>query len=189
MSTAVMTHAAASPKRTAHIAGVFYLLCFITGLYALQFPRSRLAFESGLVAAAFYVVVTLLFYRLFKAVNRKVSLIAATISVAGCVYGAASVVLPPVLRVDPLVFFGFYCLLIGYLILKSWFLPRWLGAGMMVAGICWLTFISAQLAKSLTPYNSIPGLVGEGALTLWLLVMGVNAQRWKQQAGGGDEQR
>jgi hypothetical protein len=32
-------------------------------------------------------------------------------------------------------------------------------------------------------YNMIPGLLGEGALTLWLLVMGVNVQRWKEQGG------
>jgi hypothetical protein len=28
-----------------------------------------------------------------------------------------------------------------------------------------------------------PGIIGEGALTLWLLVKGVDAERWKEQAG------
>ena len=187
MSTAVMTQPATttSPARTARIAGVFYLLCFITGLYALKLPRAPLAVESGLVAAAFYVVVTLLFYRLFKPVNRTLSLIAAIISLAGCFYGVVSGLLPPALRINPLVFFGFYCLLIAYLILRSSFLPRALGVGMVFPGICWLTFISPELAKSLAPYNSLPGLLGEGALTVWLLVKGVDVQRWREQAGRG----
>jgi len=186
MSTAVMTQpaAATSPQRTARIAGVFYLLCIITGLYALRFPRAPLAVASGLFAAACYIVVTVLFYRLFKPVNRTLSLIAAIVSLVGCVFGPVSVLLPPALRINPLVFFGFYCLMIAYLIFNSTFLPRPLAFGMMAAGICWLTFLSPQWAKSLLPYNSLPGLIGEGALTLWLLVKGVDAERWKQQASG-----
>ena len=38
-----------------------------------------------------------------------------------------------------LVFFGFHCLLIGYLIYRSDFLPRILGALMAIAGLCYLT--------------------------------------------------
>jgi len=81
-----------------------------------------------------------------------------------------------------LVFFGFYCLLIGYLIFTSTFLPRILGALMVVAGLGWLTFLSPPLAKSLSPYVLAPGIVGEGLLTVWLLVKGVNVQRWNEQA-------
>jgi hypothetical protein len=78
------------------------------------------------------------------------------------------------------VFFGFYCLLIGYLIFRSSFLPRILGAGMALAGSGWLIFLSPALAKHVSPYNPAAG--GEVALTLWLIVAGVNAQRWKEQA-------
>jgi len=34
----------------------------------------------------------------------------------------------------------------------------------------------------LLPYIMLPGLVGEVSLMLWLLVMGVNASKWKEQA-------
>ena len=85
------------------------------------------------------------------------------------------------------VFFGFYCLLIGYLIFRSSFLPRIiLGAGMALAGSGWLIFLSPALAKHLSPYNLAAGL-GEVALTLWLIVAGVNAQRWKEQASAAGE--
>ena len=81
-----------------------------------------------------------------------------------------------------LVFFGLHCLLVGYLILRSTFLPRVIGALMVVAGFGWLTFLSPPLASSLLPYNMMPGGIGELSLSLWLIVMGVNVQRWKQQA-------
>ena len=81
-----------------------------------------------------------------------------------------------------LVFFGLHCLGVGYLILRSTFLPRTIGALMVVAGLGWLTFLSPPLANSLAPFNMLPGAVGELSLTLWLLVKGVNVQRWNAQA-------
>jgi hypothetical protein len=53
----------------------------------------------------------------------------------------------------------------------------------------WLTFLSPPLANQLSPYIFAPGLLGEGALTLWLLVMGVNAERWKEQASAAGDRR
>jgi hypothetical protein len=87
------------------------------------------------------------------------------------------------------VFFGCYCLLIGYLIFRSTYLPRILGVLMAFAGLGWLTFLVPPLASSLSPYNLALGILGEGSLTLWLLVMGVNAQRWKEQASAAGERQ
>jgi hypothetical protein len=80
------------------------------------------------------------------------------------------------------VFFGVYCLLIGYLIFRSAFLPRTLGILMALAGLGWLAFLSPSFANHLSPYNLILGVLAELSLCLWLLVMGVNVQRWKEQA-------
>lgn len=80
------------------------------------------------------------------------------------------------------VYFGFYCLLTGALILRSTFVPRVLGVLMMAAGLSWLAFLWPPLAKQLSPYVLLPGVIGEGSLTLWLLLRGVNAERWKEQA-------
>jgi len=56
MSTAVMTGRIKEASPHPKTAGVFYLLTFATGLYALL-VRSRLSFAGGLIAAACYVAV------------------------------------------------------------------------------------------------------------------------------------
>jgi hypothetical protein len=81
-----------------------------------------------------------------------------------------------------LVFFGLYCCSIGCLILRSTFLSRIPGVLMLVAGLGWLTFIAPPFAQSLQPWILVPGIVGEGVLTLWLLIFGVNDERWRAQA-------
>ncbi|MBI3490498.1 MAG: DUF4386 domain-containing protein [Acidobacteria bacterium] len=167
--------AAVSPGVKARIAGAIYLLVFVTGGLALA-VRGSVGATAGLIAGVFYIAVTLLFYDLFKPVNRSLSLLAAGISLAGIAAGPLRVT-----TVNPLVFFGFYCLLIGYLIFRSTFLPRMLGVLMAIAGLGWLTFLSPPLATYLSPYNFAPGILGEGALTVWLLVFGVNVPSWARQ--------
>lgn len=170
----------ASLAVTARIAGVFYLFTFVSGIIALV-VRSRVGVSAGLVAAACYVVVTLLFYVLFKPVSDRLSALAAAISLAGVVDGPLR--LTPI---HPLVFFGCYCLLIGYLIFTSTYLPRFLGVLMAIAGLGWLTFLSPPLARALSPGVYGPGLLGEGALTLWLLVKGVDVPMQRQRADTAD---
>jgi hypothetical protein len=90
-----------------------------------------------------------------------------------------------------MVFFGFYCILIGYLIFRSTFLPRIIGVLLVIAGICYLinsftTFLAPAFAAHLYPYILIPG-GPELVLAFWLLVMGVNVQRWTEQAGAAGE--
>jgi len=81
-----------------------------------------------------------------------------------------------------LAFFGFCCILVGYVVYKSTFLPRILGILEMAAGVGYSTYLWPPLANYLYPYNLALG-VGELFLGLWLLVFGVNVERWKEQAG------
>jgi uncharacterized membrane protein YozB (DUF420 family) len=80
-----------------------------------------------------------------------------------------------------------YCLLVGILILRSTFLPRILGVLMVLGGLSYVLFLSPPLARSLQPYILVFPGVGQISLTLWLLVMGVNAERWKEQASAAGE--
>lgn len=77
-----------------------------------------------------------------------------------------------------MVFFGFYCVLTGWLAFRSTFLPRTVGILMLIAGLGWLTFLSPPLHRMLSDYTNITGLLGEGIFALWLLVFGVNANNW-----------
>jgi hypothetical protein len=81
-----------------------------------------------------------------------------------------------------LVFFGFWCVLIGYLIFRSTFLPRGLGVLLAISGLGWVTYLSPPLGYHLFPFIAAASGLGEGSLMLWLLVKGVNVQRWKEQA-------
>jgi hypothetical protein len=55
---------------------------------------------------------------------------------------------------------------------------------MALSGLGWLTFLSPELAKHISSYVEILGIAAEGSLMLWLLVEGVNVQRWEAQARG-----
>jgi hypothetical protein len=56
-------------------------------------------------------------------------------------------------------------------------------------GLDWLTYLSPPLAAYLCPYNLASGILGQESVMLWLLVMGVNVQRWKEQASAAGERR
>jgi hypothetical protein len=86
-----------------------------------------------------------------------------------------------------LVFFGFYALLTGYLIIRSPFLPSILGVLSVLGGLGWLSFLYQPLGYSLFPYIAALGLIGAVSLIVWLLVFGVNEQRWKEQARAARE--
>lgn len=174
----------ASPRFWARLAGLFYLVNVVTSLVAFSGKASHsLTVASGVASTISYVAVTALLYLLFRPVNPKISLVAALFSLAGCATGVLAPRHLLSFQIHSLVFFGFYCLLIGYLIVRSTFMPRLLGILMMLAGLGWLTFLSPSLAIDLTPYHYVMGGIGEISLTVWLLAMGVNADRWKQQAG------
>ena len=176
--------AEASPRPRDRITGVVYLLYFLTAVSAEVFVgRGRLVVYDAvnLIAYAFYIAVTLLFYYLFKPVNRSLSLLAAFFSLMGCANDVLGLFNLAPYRINTLVFFGPYCLLLGYLIFRSTFLPRILGVLMAFAGLGWLIFLS-PLANHLSTFLKVLGFLAEMSLMLWLLVKGVDVQRWKEQA-------
>jgi Domain of unknown function (DUF4386) len=192
--------AGTSPQFKARIAGLLYLVIFIVAPSgaATATPVKitiTLACDAG---------VALIFYELLKPVSRNLSLLAALFRLIFVVIMAANSLnyfgvldlfkdahSSAVFNLGygiALVPFGIHCLLTGYLIFKSIFLPRILGILLAIAGLGYLTFLWPPLGSRLFfPYLVIPGVVGEGSLTLWLLVMGVNGERWKKQDGAAVE--
>ena len=83
-----------------------------------------------------------------------------------------------------LVFFGLWCVLTGYLIFRSTFLPRILGVLLAIDGLGWMTFMSPPLGHYLFPAIAVASGLAEIPLQLWLLIFGVNNERWKAQAEG-----
>jgi hypothetical protein len=186
MSSAVIPHGTlgTSPRPRGRLTGVVYLLFFLTAILAQLLTTRNLVFAGNainLISIGFYLALGLLFLSMFKPVNMRISLLAALFNLAGCIVMALGLFYPTLLPISPLWFFGPYCLLIGYLVFRSTFLPRILGVLMVLAGVGWLAFLIPTVAQHLSIYIEGLGILAEAALMLWLIVMGVNIQRWNQQ--------
>ena len=239
MSAAEMTERIAemSPRSKARLAGVCEMLEGLTSASGQVMILGRLVvtgsaaataanilgherlywlgFALSLIGVVFHIAWALLFYDLFKPVNRSLSSLAVFVILVGCAiqgltclfYIAPLAVLGGGSSVSAfsaeqlqglaliflklngqafdlyLVFFGLWCLLIGYLIFRSTFMPRILGALLAISGLGWAIFLSPPLAHHLFPYIAAASALGEIPLQLWLVVMGVNNLRWQEQAG------
>jgi len=242
MSTAVVTdRITASPRLYARIAGGLYLIVIVGGTFAEIFVRGRLIVHGDAAATAhnilahellyrlgfavelFYcaacnVPITVIFYNLFKVVNRNVTLLMVFLDLVVTAIESISLLAhyAPLILLGgghhlsaftaeqlqaaayisvqlfehgfaiSLVFFGLDCLVMAYLIFRSKFLPRTLGVLLAIEGLGYLInsfalFLAPALQARIFPYFMATG-IAEVALCLWLLVMGVNAQRWKEQA-------
>jgi hypothetical protein len=224
-----------SPRGKARLAGAFYLVTILTGIFAQGFISERLvssdaaatasnilaneslfrlAFTVYMIEMICQIAMTALFYDLLKPAGKSVALLAAIFSLVGCtiktlsrlfffapllILGGASYL--SVFNADQLkalallflkvndqaaaialIFFGLFALLKGYLIFRSTFLPRFLGAVTVVGGIGWVAFLVPSLGYRLFPFIAALGVLGALANVTWLLVVGVNEQRWKEQA-------
>src|SRR5258707_1997191 len=176
-------------------------------------PLFWLGFTSQLLGVAFHVVWALLFYELFKPVNRTIASLALCAVLVCCAMQAltALLYLAPLLvlqdgsalsaftpaqlqalafaflkvngqafNVD-LVFFGLWCVLSGYLMFRSTFIPLILGLLLMIDGVGWMLFMLPPLANTLFPAIAGASGLAEVPLQLWLIVFGVNSIRWKKQ--------
>ena len=177
-----------------HIAAeLFLLMCAIallTILFVLLKPVSReltlLALFFNLVsisleaATAMYLVVALFplgTAAYLKAFSPEQLYAMATLSLKSHGYGFGV----------SLLFFGCFCVIIGRVIYRSGFLPKAIGALMQIAGLCYLTdsfalVLSPAFANRLFPAILLPAFVGEASFCFWLLLKGVDVQRWKEQA-------
>jgi hypothetical protein len=166
------------------MTGALYLLYFLTAILGMLLVSRGFAVSgnaTNVLSTVCYLVATLLFYSLFKPVSGSLSLLAALFSLCGCIVMSLGL-LHLDSPVSPLFFFGPFCLLIGYLIFRSSFLPRIFGVAMAFAGLGWLAFLLPAIPNYLSIGIKVIGFLAELSLCLWLLVMGVNVERWMKQA-------
>lgn len=161
---------------------------------------------ADLVMLGCYIAVTALLYRLFAAFARSTSLVAAGFSLVGIAVLAVAGVfhLAPLALIGEgaaadsarltqlalrlhgnlygisLVFFGVYCVMIGWLCIASRWLPRTVGVLMIAGGLAHLlsrsVWLLAPHAAGLipAPVAMLP-LLGEAALAVWMLGFGLRA--------------
>lgn len=93
------------------------------------------------------------------------------------------------------IFFGLWLFPLGFLVLRSGFLPRILGIALLVGGPGYLILFAQGLLLPgseptlwTNPFLVITHLA-ELALLLWLLVKGVNVERWDERARGAPAAR
>src|ERR687886_77196 len=85
------------------------------------------------------------------------------------------------------VFFAFDIMCMAYLVLRSRFVPRAIGVLLAIDGLAYLVYSFTNLlapgfAAQLVPWIQMPALIGEGSLCLWLLVVGLDVEQWKERA-------
>jgi len=171
------------PRTNARIAGALWLLVIAASIVAVitQTTQPRVAFSANQFAALCYLGVTVLLFALFKPVDANLATFAAACGVVGVASGGDSSPTNAVSQVGflvSMVFFGVQIASIGYLITRSTLVPRALGALLIVGGLSYVinsftNFLSPTIGGHLMPFIVPIAILGEGALTLWLLVKGV----------------
>jgi hypothetical protein len=221
-----------SLKRTARIAGLWYLGFSLGPFYLLYVPSRTIVHNDAAATAArvlghetlyrwgmlaetlgavIFIGLSLALYRLFEGVDRHrarqlvaLVLASAALGVVAVVFNAAALL---VLRGDafaPLddhtrqavgmllirmhgqangvnqTFWGLWLLPFGWLVVRSRFLPRWLGYWLLLDGIAWVGlgiawFLAPSHTDTLFRYFQ-PVFLAEVATMLWLLIPGAKPQ-------------
>lgn len=92
------------------------------------------------------------------------------------------------------VFYGLDFMVVAYLVYKSAFLPRALGVLLAIDALNYLlggfaTMLAPGFTAHLGAWTGFPTIIAEGSLCLWLLVVGVNVERWQERAGAASGTR
>jgi len=174
------------------LLGVFFHVVWVALFYELFKPVSKpvslLAAFVGLVVCGLQAVTSLLYLAPLLILQGGGSLPAFTTEQSQALAMIALKWNGLAFDID-LVFFGFWCVLTGYLIFRSTFLPRILGVLLTIDGLGWLTFMSPPLGRQLFPFVAAASALAELPLQLWLIVFGVNPERWKEQAVSAGQSR
>lgn len=176
------------------IAGQWVLLLCAVGMTVLWYVLLRPAGKHLTLLAVFFALISLAVESV-SALHLQMTLAplksAALARAADPSIAAAIAYLSIVAHAQAfglaLVFFGVECLIVGHLIRKSGYLPRFVGILMQLAGLCYLiNSFSMALAPALQdvlfPLILVPSFIGESVFCLWLLIKGVDTAAWHRKA-------
>jgi hypothetical protein len=222
-----------SLKRTARIAGLWYLGIVLGPFYLLYVPSQtvvhndaaataarilgrEMLFRWGMLAETLGVLIfiglSLALYRLFEDVDRHrarqlvaLVLVSSALSLVSVVFSAAALLVfrdgAAVAAFDEhtretigmllismhgqatginQTFWGLWLLPFGWLVVRSRFLPRWLGYWLLLDGIAWVVvgitwFLAPDYSYALFRYFQ-PVFMAEFVTMFWLLIMGAKEQ-------------
>jgi len=171
------------PRSHARMTGAVYLSYFAASILGLLLTSHKL--PAGVVvnglATVLYATLTILLYRLFRPAQPLLALAATLFGLAGCVTDGLHQLHFGLEGLSPLLFFRPFCVLLGILILRSRFLPHWFGWPLIVAGLGWLAYLNPEVAEHAQIVIFPIGFVAEFVLMLWLLLRGVNEERWRER--------
>jgi hypothetical protein len=180
-------------RAAARRAGILWLIVIIVSIISVaeQSTQPRLAFAATQLGGVCYLGVTVLLYELFRSIRSSVSAFGAACGIAGVACGAALDMVPSGAQAQgfaiSMVFFGAQILTIGYLITRSTLIPRALGVLLVLGGLSYLifsftSFLSPAVGTRIMPFIIPIAILGEGSLTVWLLIKGV---KQPHEIGGG----
>ena len=216
-------------KRTARMAGLWYLMFALGPFYLLYVPSKvivrddpagtaarvlahELLFRWGMltetVGSVVFIGLALALYRILADVDRHrarqmvaLVLLSATLGLMTVIFNVAALAVfrggPSLAAFDQRTreavgmlfirlhsqgtlvnetFWGLWLLPFGWLVVRSRFLPRWLGYWLLLDGICWVvTGVCGFLAHDYTDvlFRAFqPAFLAELAALLWLLIRG-----------------
>jgi uncharacterized protein DUF4386 len=169
-----------SPIFRARLAGGIYLFTLLFSQFLMCIFPGTFNKAAGVLELVGMTAVTVVLYYIFRPVQKSLALLAAACNFTGIAVEATRFKFH---GVDlTMAFHGAFCILLGYLILKSGFMPPSLGALIAFGGLAWLTFVPPLLAIELSPANLACGFLGEASVFLWLLGMGIDPYPVRRQA-------
>jgi hypothetical protein len=222
-----------SLKKTARIAGLWYLGFALGPFYLLYVPSQTVVHNDAAATAArvlsretlyrwgmlaetlgavIFIGLSLALYRLFEDVDRDrarqlvaLVLVSSALGLVTVVFSAAALLVfrggdafaafdshtreaigMLLIRMHGQAnginrtFWGLWLLPFGWLVVRSRFLPRWLGYWLVLDGVAWVVvgltwFLTPDYTDALLRYFQ-PVFLAELAAMLWLLIMGAKEQ-------------
>ncbi len=166
--TATLTPAIRPPsRRQVVVTAIVYVAYFVLA----GAGQATGAAALSVFGTAWYFLVAVALWSLFAPADRRVAVLALVFAALGCALQAVGQMQADTgLQTAAISFFGLFEIVLGYLVTRSAFAPRWLGVALVLAGVTGFTAVFAAVPTTLRYGVVLLSALGELALFLWLIV-------------------